>query len=172
LSTLTRRILSVRPKYLYFYFWQYKIPYIALRYANVYGPRQDPKGEAGVVAIFCQNLIANKESVIFGNGRQTRDFVYVEDVARANLRALKSRLVGEINIGTSKETDINNLYKMLDSIANFKIAQPKYLSAKLGEQKRSSLDIKKAKKILNWKPELDFKVGLEKTLQYYQKLSS
>jgi len=170
----TQNILPVSPygiaklafeKYLYYYFWQYKIPYLALRYANVYGPRQDPKGEAGVVAVFCQNLIKNKKSIIYGDGKQTRDFVFVEDVALANLRALKSLYIGEINIGTAKETNINNLYKILAKIAESKIPVPKHLPKK--EQKRSCLNYKKAQRLLNWKPKTELKNGLKQTFDYY-----
>lgn len=159
-------------KYLYYYHWQYKIPYIALRYANVYGPRQDPAGEAGVVAIFCQNLVSGKKSVIFGDGKQTRDYVYIENVVKANIEAVKNKFTGEINIGTAKETNVNDLYKMLADIAKSKIPFPKHLSAKPGEQKRSCLDFKKAKKVLGWQPKTNSKEGLKKTFSYYLDLST
>ncbi len=159
-------------KYLYYYHWQYKIPYIALRYANVYGPRQDPKGEAGVVAIFCQNLVNNKKSVIFGDGKQTRDYIYVEDVVKTNIKTIENKFRGEINIGTAKEINVNDLYKMLANIAKPKIPFPKHLPAKPGEQKRSCLDFKKAKKFLGWQPEIKLKKGLAETLKYYYGLST
>jgi UDP-glucose 4-epimerase len=101
-------------RYLNFYYVHYGIPYAALRYANVYGPRQDPHGEAGVVAIFCGNLAAGRPSTINGTGEQTRDYVYVEDVARANVLALEDDLPpGPYNIGTGIETSVNRLYELL-----------------------------------------------------------
>lgn len=154
-------------KYLHYYFIQYKIPYLALRYANVYGPRQDPKGEAGVVAIFCQNLINKKPSKIFGDGKQTRDFVYVKDVAQANLKALKNNFTGAINIGSGREIDINNLYQLLAEIINSQLAPAQHFSALPGEQRQSCLDINKAKKILKWQPKINLKQGLAQTAKSY-----
>jgi len=100
--------------YLYFYHAQYGLPYVSLRYANVYGPRQEPHGEAGVVAIFCGNLAIGQESTINGSGEQTRDYVYVGDVARANVLALGGDAPsGAYNIGTGKETSVVELYGLL-----------------------------------------------------------
>src|SRR5918994_895884 len=106
-------------RYLHYYRAQYGLPCVALRYSNVYGPRQDPHGEAGVVAIFCGNLAAGKVSTINGSGEQTRDYVYVGDVARANILALKSEAPsGTYNIGTGVETSVNELYETLRSIVH------------------------------------------------------
>ena len=99
--------------YLSFYHAVHGIPYVALRYSNVYGPRQDPHGEAGVVAIFAQRLLAGEAPTIYGDGKQTRDYVFVGDVVRANLAALESDFVGPVNIGTSVETDVNALCAQL-----------------------------------------------------------
>src|ERR687886_2801971 len=113
-------------RYLYFYQAQYGLPYVALRYANVYGPKQDPHGEAGVVAIFCGNLAAGRASTINGSGEQTRDYVYVEDVARANVLALEGDAPpGAYNIGTGIETSVNQLYESLREISGKDLA-PKY----------------------------------------------
>src|SRR4028119_195748 len=105
-------------RYLHFFNVQYGLPYVALRYANVYGPRQDPHGEAGVVAIFSGNLAANRASTITGTGEQTRDYIYVRDVARANILALENEPPsGAYNIGTSIETSVEQLYEMLRGIS-------------------------------------------------------
>jgi UDP-glucose 4-epimerase len=101
-------------RYLNFYRVQHGLPYAALRYANVYGPRQDPHGKAGVVAIFCGNLVEDKASTINGSGEQTRDYVYVGDVARANVRALEEEVPsGTYNVGTGIETSVNRLHRLL-----------------------------------------------------------
>src|SRR5215217_2073017 len=105
-------------RYLNYYRVQYGLTYVALRYANVYGPRQDPHGEAGVVAIFCGNLAANRASTINGNGQQTRDYIYVRDVARANVLALEDEIPsGAYNVGTGVETSVNGLYDSLREIS-------------------------------------------------------
>src|ERR1700736_389395 len=103
--------------YLFFYKVQYGIDYVALRYANVYGPRQDPHGEAGVVAIFCGRLLAHQPCTIYGDGGQTRDYVYVGDVVRANVAAIDESVAGPFNIGTGVETDVNQLYRVLAEAA-------------------------------------------------------
>ena len=100
-------------KYLYYYHYSFGLNYISLRYANIYGPRQDPYGEAGVVAIFCSKIISGKNPTINGDGRQTRDYVYVGDAVEANVAAAGSDFIGEINIGTEKETDVVELFNIL-----------------------------------------------------------
>ena len=97
-------------KYLFFYHAQYGIDYVAMRYANVYGPRQDPHGEAGVVAIFCGRILEDRPVTIYGDGGQTRDYVFVGDVVRANMAAVAATVSGAFNIGTGVETDVNQLY--------------------------------------------------------------
>jgi UDP-glucose 4-epimerase len=154
-------------KYLYFFRKEYGIDFVALRYANVYGPRQDPHGEAGVVAIFSQKLLSEDQAIINGDGTQTRDFVYVEDVARSNLLALETDYCGEINIGTSLEIDINYLFKLLKEITNSRMPEH-HGPAKAGEQKRSVIDYSRANKILNWKPRTNLKQGLEHTVAFFQ----
>src|SRR6516225_6164057 len=99
--------------YLFFYKMQYGIDYAALRYSNVYGPRQDPHGEAGVVAIFCGRILEDRPVTIYGDGKQTRDYVFVGDVVRANVAAVASAVSGPFNIGTGIETDVNQLYATL-----------------------------------------------------------
>jgi len=155
-------------RYLYFYRVQYGLPGVALRYANVYGPRQDPHGEAGVVSIFCGNLAANKTSTINGTGEQTRDYVYVGDVARANVLALVREVPsGAYNIGTGIETSVNELYELLRKASSRELP-PKHGPAKPGEQMRSSVDPSKATEFLGWRPEMDLATGLTKTLSFFE----
>ena len=153
--------------YLHFYQVQYGLSYAALRYANIYGPRQDPHGEAGVVAIFSGNLAAGKVSIINGTGEQTRDYVYVEDVARANVLALEGGASpGAYNIGTGIETSVNQLYEALREISG-KDLPPEHGPAKPGEQTRSSIDLSKALRELGWRLETDLTVGLKRTLNFF-----
>ena len=154
-------------RYLHYYHAQHGLPYRALRYANVYGPRQDPHGEAGVVAIFCGNLAAGRPSTIFGTGEQTRDYVHVGDVARANVIALEGEAPpGAYNVGTGVETNVNELYDLLQQ-ASGKDLPPEYAPARPGEQSRSSVDPKKAARELGWHPEVKLAAGLEETFRYF-----
>ncbi len=154
-------------RYLHFYHIQYGISYAALRYANVYGPRQDPHGEAGVVAIFSQNLSTQKVSTINDTGEQTRDYVYVGDVARANVLALEGDPPsGAYNIGTGIETNVNQLYKLLQDIPG-KNLPAQHGPAKPGEQLRSSIDPARAARVLDWHPEVGLAEGLENTLRFF-----
>ncbi|MBA2443329.1 MAG: NAD-dependent epimerase/dehydratase family protein [Rubrobacter sp.] len=154
-------------RYLYYYHLQHGLSYAALRYANVYGPRQDPHGEAGVVAIFCGNLAAGRVSRINGTGEQTRDYVYVGDVARANALALEGEPPsGAYNIGTARETGVNELYETLRQLCGRELA-PEYGPAKPGEQLRSSVSPQRAARTLGWKPETGLAEGLDETLRYF-----
>jgi UDP-glucose 4-epimerase len=144
----------------------YGIRVLALRYANVYGPRQNPKGEAGVVAIFAHRLLADTEALINGDGEQTRDYVYVDDVAEANLRALeRPDLSGVVNIGTGVETSVNDLFRRLARAADLRGA-PRHGPPKPGEQRRSALDSGLAKRLLGWNPEVNLDEGLRRTVEY------
>lgn len=154
-------------RYLHFYHVQYGLPYTALRYANVYGPRQDPHGEAGVVAIFCGNMVAKKPSTINGTGEQTRDYVYVDDVARANVLALEEDLLpGAYNIGTGIETSVNDLYELLQNISDNGLP-PRHGPGKPGEQLRSCVDPSRARRVFGWRPEMSLADGLGETLRYF-----
>jgi UDP-glucose 4-epimerase len=154
-------------RYLHYYRMQYGISYAALRYANVYGPRQDPHGEAGVVAIFCGNLAAGRKSTINGSGEQTRDYVYVEDVARANVLALEGGAPsGAYNVGTGVETSVKELYGLLLEISG-KDLLPEYGLAKPGEQLRSSVDPSLAEQVLGWHPEVELAAGLKETFRSF-----
>jgi len=155
-------------KYLFFYRAQYGIDYLALRYANVYGPRQDPHGEAGVVSIFCGRMLDSQPCTIFGDGQQTRDYTYVGDVVRANLYALTSKASGlALNIGTGRETSVNGLYAGLAQVVGD--AQPaQYAEARPGEQLRSVISPQRAATELGWKPEVGLAEGLERTFSYFR----
>jgi UDP-glucose 4-epimerase len=153
--------------YLYFYHHQYGIPYTALRYANVYGPRQDPHGEAGVVAIFVERLLAGDSATIFGDGEQTRDYVYVGDVAAANLRALETRAPGPFNVGTGVETSVNALYHTLQQAIG--LDRPAaYAPGRPGEQIRSAIDASHAAQTLGWRPQLSLADGLRRTVEAFR----
>lgn len=156
-------------QYCYYYEKQYGLPYVALRYANVYGPRQRGDGEAGVVSIFIEKLLRGEQPIINGDGRQTRDFVYVGDVVQANILATRKNLVGAINIGTGKETSVNLLFHQLIEI--MKIAKKeRHGSAKFGEQRHSILSNIMAEQILGWKPSISLKQGLKKTVDWFSNL--
>ena len=145
----------------------YGIRAAALRYANVYGPRQDPHGEAGVVAIFCGRLLEGKPCTIYGDGRQTRDYVFVGDVARANLLAARRSFSGALNIGTGVETDVIRLHGLLARAAG-SAAAPVLAEGRLGEQRRSCIDPAAAARALGWTPEVGIEQGLARTYQYFK----
>jgi UDP-glucose 4-epimerase len=154
-------------RYLNFYRVQYGLPYVALRYANVYGPKQDQHGEAGVVAIFCGHMAAGRTSTVNGSGEQTRDYVYVGDVARANILALEGEVPsGAYNVGTGVETSVNELYELLSEIAG-KDLPPEHGPAKPGEQIRSSVNPALAGRVMRWRPEVDLADGLVETLRFF-----
>lgn len=154
-------------KYLHFYKEVYGIDFVSLRYANVYGPRQNPFGEAGVVAIFTERLLRNKKAVINGDGKQTRDFVFVEDAAESNVLALKYPKSDIFNIGSGIETDINCIFRILKEETASKQKEI-HGPTKLGEQLRSVLECSKAKKLLKWKPRYDLEEGIARTVEYYK----
>ncbi len=154
-------------KYLFYYNYTFGIKYVALRYANIYGPRQDPFGEAGVVAIFSKKLLSSGQPIINGDGYQTRDYVFVKDVAMANLLAIQSDIVGEINIGTGIETNVNDIFDILKKAAGKKDLKEVHGPARTGEQERSVLSCKKARAILGWEPEVKIKEGMNETFEWF-----
>lgn len=137
-----------------------------LRYSNVYGPRQDPHGEAGVVAIFCKLLLKDQPPVIFGDGEQTRDFVSVFDVAEANLKALSKNCKGTYNIGTGEETSVNTLTARLIDVSG-KTLSPRHDPPRMGEQQRSSIDFGKFNREHGWQPKQSLKEGLKDTFDFF-----
>jgi UDP-glucose 4-epimerase len=153
--------------YLSYYHQAFGLPYTALRYANVYGPRQSTKGEAGVVAIFLSLLLQGKTPVINGDGRQTRDYVYVDDVVAANIAALSAEFVGEVNIGTGLETDVLEIFRQLrDALGSTTGAQ--HGPAKPGEQRRSCIDARRAAEVLGWGAKIPLSEGLRRTAHWYR----
>jgi len=153
--------------YLNFYKKECSLDYLVLRFANVYGPRQNSKGEAGVVAIFCDKMMAKEKIVINGNGKQTRDFVFVGDIVKANILGLEKNKTGVFNIGTGKETNINEIFGILKKAFDF-IGEGLHGPQKAGEQQRSCLDYGKAEKELGWVPEYDLEKGMEETKKWFQ----
>jgi UDP-glucose 4-epimerase len=159
--------------YLGYYARVHGLEAVALRYANVYGPRQDPHGEAGVVAIFCDRLLDQKPLTVFGDGKQTRDYVFVGDVARANVLAAEKPLppVGGVdsrafNVGTSVETDVVALARHLGRGAG---REPEIVHgpARAGEQRRSAVQIDKIARAFGWKPEVALADGLRQTYEWF-----
>jgi UDP-glucose 4-epimerase len=140
---------------------------VSLRYANVYGPRQDPEGEAGVVAIFIQKMLNNEQAVINGNGRQTRDFVFVDDVVEANLAMMGQETQGTYNVGTGVETSINDLFRILVQHTGSN-SKEVHGPAKKGEQARSVIDSTKLRQEISWEPKADLSDGLKKTVDYFR----
>ena len=145
--------------YLYYYNWLYKINFCVLRYSNVYGPRQNPHGEAGVIAIFIKKMLNNEQPIINGDGTQIRDFV--------NVSALNISQPIIVNIGTGIGTNLNVLFDELNQAAHLRFNKI-YGPGKLGEQKTSTLDATNASKILNWKPRYDLKQGLLETVNFFK----
>ncbi len=153
--------------YLNFYRAQYGLDYTALRYSNVYGPRQDPHGEAGVVAIFCRRLLGGQAAIINGDGEQTRDYVYVGDVVRANVAALSRGGGRGINIGTGIETSVNTLFRTLRGLAGSR-QEEIHGPGMPGEQRRSCLENKLALEELGWYPEVFLEEGLARTYSFFR----
>lgn len=154
-------------RYLIYYNKVHKLKFTCLRYANVYGPRQNPEGEAGVISIFFQKMFSNQTPTING-GIQTRDFVYVKDVARANLLALKDNKSSIYNVGTGKETDIIEIFNRINKYFKEKFS-PEYKPMINGEQKQSCLSYDKINKNLGWKPLTNLTEGLNNTYCWYLK---
>ena len=157
-------------RYLEYYRKVHGLKYVAFRYGNVYGERQNPQGEAGVIAIFALKMMKGETPVIYGNGRQLRDYVYVSDVVKANLLGMEKGTGQIFNIGTGVPTSVNTLYGGLKNIIGFS-GKPRHEPAVKGEIYRNCLDVSKARKILGWEPEVDFDKGLLRTakwmLDYY-----
>lgn len=153
--------------YLHCYYAIYGLEYVALRYANVYGPRQSADGEAGVVAIFIHKLLAGEPVTIHGDGEQTRDYVYVGDVIDANLRTMRPGLIGTFNIGTGVETSVNTLFERLGAIISGDV-RAAHGPGKPGEQRRSVLDCTRARTELGWVPAVELGRGLELTVEFFR----
>jgi len=154
-------------KYLYFYNLTYGLNYTILRYANVYGPRQNPHGEAGVVAIFTERILRGEQPVINGDGLQTRDYVFVGDVVKANELALTAGDNKIFNVGTGIETNVNELFRKIVQITGKEVAE-KHGPAKPGEQQRSVLNHTYISSELGWEPSVSLDEGLILTVEYFK----
>lgn len=154
-------------RYLYYYQQQHGISYVALRYANVYGPRQNPGGEAGVVSIFARMLLDGQPPTIYGDGMQTRDYVYVGDVVAANVAALGHGGSGAFNIGTGEETTVNQLFGAIRDVLEID-ARPAYAPPRTGEQLRSVLGWSRAHRVLGWEPGVALEEGVAATMEWYR----
>jgi len=153
--------------YLAYYGRVHGLEVVSVRFGNVYGPRQDPHGEAGVVAIFTERLLANQPPTINGDGKQTRDYVFVGDVVRANLAALERPFVGSVNIGTGIETDVNRLAEILLAASGSR-SKLEHGPPKSGEQRRSVVDHRRATAELGWRPEISLEDGLKQTVEWFR----
>jgi len=157
--------------YLYYYRIVHGLNSVILRYGNIYGPRQNPEGEAGVVAIFASRFLAGEQPVINGDGKQTRDYVFVGDVARANVDALKYDGSNTFNIGTGIETDVNRIFNVLRE-ATGSTRPVQHGEAKKGEQMRSLLTSEKIRRETGWKAEVSLEEGLKRTVAYFREVKT
>jgi len=155
-------------KYIHFYSAEYGLKYSILRYANIYGPRQNPFGEAGVVAIFSTKLLKDDQPIINGDGKQTRDYVFVGDIVKTNLLALTDESNDIYNVGTEIETDVNQLFNYINSITGAS-KEEKHGPAAAGEQMRSVITSNKLFNKFGWRPEIKIEDGLKATVEYFRK---
>jgi UDP-glucose 4-epimerase len=154
-------------RYLHYFHLVENLQYTVFRYTNVYGPRQNPHGEAGVVAIFSDKLLSGDNPVINGDGMQTRDYVYVDDVVRANLLALGMDASDTFNVSTNRETTVNEIFRVLN-VAAGEPAEEMHGPAKTGEQQRSVCSYDKLMKQTGWKPEISIETGLTRTMAWFR----
>jgi UDP-glucose 4-epimerase len=154
--------------YLFTYRVLYGLNYVVLRYGNVYGPRQSSQGEAGVFAMFCEQMLAGSQPVIYGDGTKIRDYVYVDDVVRANLAAIQ-RGDGEIfNIASGEETTDLEVFDLVRELLGKSNVRPSYVPRRPGEIDKICLDVDKAKRLLQWTPEVSLRQGATETIKYFQ----
>ena len=151
-------------QYVEYFHRMYGLETVILRYANVYGPRQDPNGEAGVVGIFARRILLGQKCIIYGDGEQTRDFVFVVDVANANMLAMQGPL-GTFNIGTGVETPLNQLLAAFERVVGHPVAR-QHEPARGGEVQRIALNAEKARHEMGWKPSVSLEDGLAQTLEW------
>ncbi len=154
-------------KYLDSYYRLFGIAYLALRFGNIYGPRQNPKGEAGVIAIFTDKMIKGEQPFIHGDGKQTKDYIFIDDAIDASFRAFESDFKGIINIGTGKETNVLDIFAEIKKLTKSS-AIVKHIPLPAGGFKRGCLSIKIAKKELNWRPKFNMKDGLKRTVEWFK----
>jgi UDP-glucose 4-epimerase len=157
--------------YLHAYGVQHGLRYVALRYANVYGPRQNPHGEAGVVAIFCMKMLAGEQPVINGDGRYFRDYVHVDDVVRANLAVLDNEdVTGHFNVGTGRQVDVNQVFELVRELIGIP-APVVHGPARAGDQRTSALDSTLIGERVGWRPRVSLEDGLEGTVAWFKEHS-
>ena len=156
----------VAEEYLGLYHHTYRLNYVILRYGNVYGPRQDPHGEAGVVAIFTLAMLEGKQPRIYGTGEQERDFICVDDVVDANVLAMEGGQ-GEYNIGTGQGTSVNRVFELLKGIVKYKWS-PVYGPARTGEVFKIRLDYSKFEKAFGWTPKVSLEEGMKRTVEFFR----
>ena len=154
-------------KYLGYYESEYGMEYTIFRYTNVYGPRQNPHGEAGVIAIFIDKLLSREQPFVNGDGTQTRDYVYIDDVVRANVLALEDEMNGIYNVATEMECSVNTLYELLRLKTGIPTPR-KHRPAKSGEQMRSCCSYQKLASMHGWKPQVPLELGLSKTIDWFR----
>ena len=154
--------------YLYTFRVLYGLSYVALRYGNVYGPRQSSKGEAGVFAIFCEQMLAGIEPVIYGDGTKLRDYVYIDDVVAANIAALENGHNEVFNIASGVPTSDDQVFSMVRSLLGMTEVRPRYVPRRPGEIERIYLDIGKAKRLLGWEPKVPLEVAARQTVAFFQ----
>jgi UDP-glucose 4-epimerase len=144
----------------------FNMPNVILRLGNVYGPRQNPHGEAGVVAIFSEQLLSSRTCTLYGDGEPVRDYVYVEDVARAIVMAAENRVGGTFNVATGRGTSVREVFRILREVAGTK-DDPKTAPLRPGELERSTLDVSRIGRTLGWRPEVSLEAGLATTFAFY-----
>jgi UDP-glucose 4-epimerase len=154
-------------KYLFYFSAFYSLRFTALRYGNVYGPRQNAQAEAGVIAIFSTNILEKRTPVIFGDGEQTRDFVYIDDVVNANVTVMGNDGNGIFNVGTGKETSVNQVLDYLRKTSGFNLSKT-YAEPRKGEIKRSCLSPAKIIRLTDWRPAVEIEVGIRKTFAWFK----
>jgi UDP-glucose 4-epimerase len=154
-------------KYITCYHAMYGIEYVILRYTNVYGPRQNPHGEAGVVAIFIEKMLRGEQPIINGSGTQTRDYVYIDDVVQANLDALQSETKGVFNVCTATEHSVNTLFHLIKGYTQSSCREL-HAPPKLGEQMRSVCSYERIKSVTGWTPKVSLENGLLKTITWFR----
>jgi UDP-glucose 4-epimerase len=160
----------VAEQYLEFYYRLYRLNYTSLRYGNVYGPRQDPHGEAGVVSIFTQAMLEGKQPQIYGDGAQERDFISVSDVIDANIAAIDRGDGQAMNVATGEATSVNRIFELLQGITGYKW-DPIHAPHRAGEVYRISLDFTRANQELGWSPKTSLEEGLQITVDYFKESS-
>ncbi len=154
-------------KYLFYFSMFYNLKFVVLRYGNVYGPRQNAQAEAGVISIFSNNILDKKTPVIFGDGEQTRDFVYIDDIVNANITVMDNDVNGIFNVGTGKETSVNQVFDYLKKASGLNLNK-RHAEPRKGEIKRSCISPAKLIRLTGWHPSVEIKEGISKTFTWFK----